>query len=313
MILPKDPAAKKILIVGDFVADGLAWGLNQELANEPKLTVINRSNSGSGLVQQDSYDWNKTLPELLNKETPDVVVVALGSNDRQQLRQGNERFAIRSSEWEKAYLARVDGLVETLKVFGRPFFWVGAPPVRNDAASADLAYLDTLFKVRVEAAGGSFVDIWNGFADPSGIFLSAGPDAEGRVRPLRMGDGINFTPAGQTKLGFFLQRELQLKNIIGGGAMQLSPSANQEDRIEIGPDGKKVLVGPIISLTDPVPTSATLEGGSDAPAPVPSPNSVQFKVLVKGDVTPPAPGRVDDFVWPSDAAPATTAVPPSLR
>jgi hypothetical protein len=310
VILPKDPAAKKILIVGDYVADSLAWGLDQELANEPKLAVINRSNAGSGLVRQDYYDWNKTLPELLNQEKPDVVVVALGSNDRQQLRQGNERFAIRSAEWEKAYLARVDSLVETLKVFGRPFFWVGAPPVRNEAVSADMAYLDTLFKVRVEAAGGSFVDIWNGFADPSGTFLSTGADAEGRVRPLRTGDGINFTPAGQMKLGFFLQRDLQLKAGIGVGATELAPSASQESRIEVGPDGKKVLVGPVISLTDPLPTSARLAGGTDGP--MPSPDSVQFKVLVKGEVPPTVRGRVDDYVWPSGPAPATTAMSSAL-
>ncbi len=305
VIQPKDADAKKILVVGDYVGGGLAWGLEQELADETKLAVVDRSNSGSGLIRPDFYDWNKSLPEILNREKPDIVIVALGSNDRQQLRVGNERFAIRSDEWEKGYLARVDGLVETLKVYGRPFFWVGAPPVRNEAISADMAYLNGLFKAHVEAGGGSFVDIWNGFADANGAFISAGPDAEGQVRPLRTGDGINFTRAGRVKLGFFVQRDLRRKTGVGVGAIDLAPSKSQASHIEVGPDGKKILVGPVISLTDPLPTTATLAGGPDNP--VPAPQSAQFKVIVKGETPATVAGRVDDYVWP--AAPTGTTAP----
>ena len=67
--------------------------------------------------------------------------------------------------------------------------------------------------------------------------------------------------------------------------------------VEIGPDGKKRLVGPVISLSDPQPgANATLAGG-DAVTP-PGPDSLQYKLVVKGDALPGPTGRVDDFTWP---------------
>src|SRR5262249_1314898 len=123
-VKPKDPKARKVLVVGDFLAGGLAWGLSQEFAEEPRLAVVDKSKDLSGLVRDDFFDWNKSLPDILNSEKPDLVVVLLGANDRQQMRIDGQRIAIGSDTWETTYTKRVEGLVDTLKVYGRPFFWM---------------------------------------------------------------------------------------------------------------------------------------------------------------------------------------------
>jgi hypothetical protein len=317
---PKDPKARKILVIGDFDAGGLAWGLDQTLANEPKLAVVDKSNDASGFVRIDRFDWNKQLTEILNTEKPDIVVGMFGSNDRQQMKISNQRLAIRSDSWEKTYVERVDGMVDTLKVYGRPFFWVSAPPVRTPDISGDMAYLNGLYKARVESAGGTFVDIWNGFTDEDGKYIASGPDIDGQTRALRTPDGVNFTRAGRLKLAFYVEREVRRKTGTGLGAMDLVASTSNQSQIEIGPDGKKRLVGPVISLSDPLPgASDTLAG---APEPVvyepttgeikaapsqsaagakaaPAPNeSVRERVIVKGESVPSIAGRVDDFAWP---------------
>ena len=51
-IQPKAPDARKILIVGDFVAGGVAWGLEQAFAEEPKLTVIDKSKAKLRALQE---------------------------------------------------------------------------------------------------------------------------------------------------------------------------------------------------------------------------------------------------------------------
>lgn len=303
-IQPKDPKARKILVIGDFIAGGLAWGLDQQLANEPKLAVIDKSNDGSGLVRADAVDWNKTLPEVLNSEKPDFVVVALGTNDRQQMKTGNERFPVRSTPWEKTYTQRIDGMVDTLKVYGKPFFWVSAPPVRTSGASDDMAYLNGLYKPRVEAAGGSFVDIWIGFTNAGGQFISTGPDLDGQVRQLRTSDGINFTRAGRLKLAFYVEREMRQKTGVGVGLVDLLPATSQSATIEVGPDGKKRLVGPVMSLSDPIPGAGdTLAGGSSDATPAAAGDSARFRMVVKGEALPAVSGRVDDFAWPGGGAP----------
>ncbi len=309
-VTPKDEKARKILVVGDFVAGGLAWGLDQTFADEPKIAVIDKSNNASGLVRDDYYDWNKDLPAILNQLKPDVVIVEIGSNDRQQIRTG--RLTLHSDAWEKAYVARIASMADTLKVFGRPFFWVSAPPMRSSAASRDMTYFNGLFKPVVTKDGGHFIDIWNGFTDDNGNYTSSGPDVDGQLRALRNSDGINFTRAGRLKLAFYVEREIRKQTGIGSGSVDLATSASQTNQIEIGPDGVKRLVGPVISLTDPPPgANRTLVGGADNADGKMAANTPQYRLIVQGAVPPPVAGRADDFSWPprQRAAAATTAAP----
>jgi uncharacterized protein len=316
-VVEKAPDARKILVVGDFVAGGLAWGLDQMFAEEPKLAVVERSNGSSGLVRDDYYDWNGELLGILNEEKPDIVVVALGSNDRQQIRTATGRLAPRSEPWQQEYVARIRTMAETLKVYGRPFFWMGAPPMRQSSALRDMAYLNELYPPPVTAAGGHFVDIWGGFTNEEGKYISSGPDVEGQLRGLRSGDGINFTRAGRLKLAFYVEREIRRQTGIGAGAVDLLASTDQQSQIEVGPDGVKRLVGPVISLSDPLPgASNALVGGPDQlPPPATEEETPQELMIVKGAALPVVGGRADDFTWPpkprsAPAAPGAEASEP---
>ena len=123
------------------------------------------------------------------------------------------------------------------------------------------------------------------------------------------------------KLAFYAEREVRRKTGLGAGAVDLLSSASQQTQIEIGPDGKKQLVGPVISLTDPLPGgSDALAGGPSptppaaaAPAPAP-PDTPQTTMIDKGDALPSIAGRADDYVWPPRPAevppPVAEVVPP---
>jgi len=296
-VQPKDPDARKLLVVGDFVAGGLAWGLEQRFAEEPKIVVIDKSKGNSGLVRADRYDWNAALLDTLNEVQPDLIVLAFGANDRQQLRDDGERHPLRSDVWVATYTQRITGIIDTLKVYGRPFFWMGAPPMRKTAASSDMAYLNSLYKPRVKAGHGYFVDIWNGFSNADSAYVASGPDVEGQVRQLRTRDGINFTRAGHLKLAFYVEREIRRRTGFGRGHIGLLAAVTQGNQIEIAPDGTKILVGPIISLNDPMPGLSTdLAGGTSASEP--KVDSLQYRLIVRGELLPDVPGRVDDFTWP---------------
>jgi len=296
-VLPKELDASKILVIGDFIAGGLAWGLERAFADEPRLTVIDKSNGNSGLVRVDYYDWDGELLSTLNALQPDLIVLVLGANDRQKMRVGDERFEIRSPAWAAAYTERIANVVRTLKVYGRQFLWVGVPPMRKSSASSDMAYLNGLFKPLVQGGDGYFVDIWNGFTDEAGRFVTSGPDVEGQVRQLRTGDGINFTRAGRLKLAFYVERAIRRQTGFGSGGIDLLATVTQGNQIEIGPDGTMHLVGPIISLNDPLPgSSRNLAGGEVASTP--DAESLQFKAIVRGEALPEVAGRVDDFSWP---------------
>ena len=174
-----------------------------------------------------------------------------------------------------------------------------------------MAYLNEFYKPPVEEAGGHFIDIWNGFTNEDGRYISSGPDVDGQLRALRAGDGINFTRAGRLKLAFYVEREIRRQTGIGTGAVDLLASTNQTNQIEIGPDGQKRLVGPVISLSDPLPgASDALAGGPDVAVANAKGDTPQVLMVVKGEALPTVAGRADDFTWPprprTAIEPATT-------
>ncbi|MCB1489146.1 MAG: DUF459 domain-containing protein [Bauldia sp.] len=328
-VVEKDENAHKILIVGDYLASGLAWGLDQALAKETKLAVVERTDGSSGLVAKDDFDWNQKILGILNEESPDVVVVALGANDRKEIAAGEETYPVGSEKWEEIYSQRVAGLVDTLNIYGRPFFWVSLPPLRGTEATADMAYFNGLYKPAVEKAGGHYVDLWNGFTNASGQFITSGPDIDGQVKALRTRDGVNYTSAGKLKLAYYVERDIRRETGFGAGAIDILASVTLSSTIEIGPDGKKRLVGPVLSLADPLP------GGSGELAGEPDPvifdpvsgkaltlpklddeplakedETPQYRLIVKGEAPPTVVGRIDDFAWPPSSRESPVFIAP---
>ncbi len=316
-VQPKEETALRILVVGDFVAGAVARGLDQTFAEETRVAIMNRANGNSGLVRDDYYDWRGLLPDILNEEQPDVVVVAIGSNDRQQIKQDGKRYAPLSSDWEQAYAGRIREIAQTLEVYGRPFFWVGTAPMRSASFSRDMAYFNGLYKPAVVELGGYFIDIWNGFANEDGRFVSSGPDVDGNLRALRTKDGINFTRAGRLKLAFYVDREMKRQIGFGTGASDVLLLSSPTSQIEIGPDGEKRLVGPIISLSGPRPGARDELAGepeamalSVAEGEEPSPQQL---LIIEGQSPEIVGGRVDDHSWPPNSREPLPATPVSTN
>jgi hypothetical protein len=76
----------KVLVLGDGMADWLAYGLERAYAEQPEMGVIRKVKSTSGLIQYQPKgppaDWAAAARDILAGEKPAVVVVMLGLNDR---------------------------------------------------------------------------------------------------------------------------------------------------------------------------------------------------------------------------------------
>jgi uncharacterized protein len=86
--------------------------------------------------------------------------------------------------------------------------WVGLPAVRGAKATADMLFLDSLYRDAAGRGGVTYVDVWDGFVDEAGRFRQEGPDFEGQIRRLRSDDGVYFTRAGARKLAHYVEREI---------------------------------------------------------------------------------------------------------
>lgn len=205
-----DTARTKIAVVGDSLADALASGMEADPSLKAELLIRAKTVSASGLVRDDFHDWPKAIAGLI-AENPGLaaLVVMVGLNDKQVIRAGEATLEPLGDPWREAYRKRIDAVIQAAQVARVPLIWVGMPIVRAPKLAADLAEFNDMVRDRVTASGESYVDIFDGFADQSGNFTATGPDVIGDIVRLRGPDGIHFTPAGQRKLAFFVEKPLR--------------------------------------------------------------------------------------------------------
>jgi len=80
------PPASTVMVIGDTMADWLAYGLEEALSDSPEIGVARFIRPASGLIRydakNDSLEWSGMLKDVLATEKPSAIVIMLGLNDR---------------------------------------------------------------------------------------------------------------------------------------------------------------------------------------------------------------------------------------
>lgn len=298
--LPSEKAldAKTILVVGDFMAGSIAEGIDAAFLSETGVKVVEKANGSSGFIRDDYYNWPQSIIALNAENKPSVIVVMIGSNDRQQLRLNGKSELVRSPAWTAAYQSRVAQFSTTLKSLGVPVVWVGLPPFKSTQMSADYLAFNDIYRRETENIGGTFVDIWEGFVDDQGAFTINGFDYTGQPAKLRGSDGINLATAGKRKIAFFAEKAIRaaLGNVVQPVVVTaLGPFALPGPVRPAAPDVTAITRLAPISLFDPAFDGDTeLLGGSTPTARQKSASSANA-LYEEGKLPDAKPGRVDDF------------------
>src|SRR6202790_2507302 len=82
---------RHILVLGDAMADWLAYGLEEAYSEQPDMGVTRKHKTVSGLIRYqpkgDPADWAAAAKGVLAAANPDAIVVMLGLNDRMPMRE----------------------------------------------------------------------------------------------------------------------------------------------------------------------------------------------------------------------------------
>ncbi|MEO1398363.1 MAG: DUF459 domain-containing protein [Pseudomonadota bacterium] len=339
----KTEDAKRVLVIGGFMANNMARGLVDAMADVPNVVVLDRSNGRSGFVRTRIVNWPEALPALIEKSKADYIVAMVGANDRQSMRVDGKRWKRRTKVWDEEYQKRVAAFGEALKATGLPHSWVGLPPVRYKSLNTDYLVFNEWYGKSADPLRGKFVDIWDGFTDAEGVYSRSGPDVNGQIKLLRLKDGMNFTRAGRQRLAFYV--EADIKRTLGAstgtavafGGADIDAARAAEAAYDPVKTGKTV----VLRLNDPaidggvtlagakpdVPGRVPIANASVSKSSVPVPSVAQGKdrpaggsgeggpasttaslhtVLSRGGSTGVV-GRVDDFSWPPADLPLPSA------
>ena len=147
--------AETVLVIGDFLAGGLADGFEEAFTDSPGVRVVDASSGSSGLVRDDYYDWPATLPGLIEEHEPRVVAIQLGANDGQPLSVNGRVLPERSDEWTATYAERAERLAAIVEGSGAELVWVGAPAFRSRAMTADVGHVQRALRRRRREGGGA--------------------------------------------------------------------------------------------------------------------------------------------------------------
>jgi uncharacterized protein len=321
--VPSVAATTFVHVIGDSLSDLLAQGLKEQLVERPDVGIIRRGRASSGLVRDDYHDWNKVLRDIVSgTDKVDVLVVMIGSNDRQVMRDETGSHEFMSERWREIYTKRIDDLLSIARDKRIPLAWVGMPVMQSTRLTGDMLAINEIARDRVNKGGFAYVDIWEGFANEQGQYALVGPDVNGETVRLRMSDGVHFTKAGARKLGFFAGRDvarlLAVDRPAGVEVAALPPDLSDELKRNAAvqpslptfvlPDALPVpviirerpLVGILTALTSaPVSPGGQLMRGRVL-QPVSEMTLLIDQALAQGRLPPPKPGRTDDFRWPRD-------------
>src|ERR1700756_5071909 len=127
---------RHILVLGDAMADWLAYGLEEAYAEQPDIGVIRRHRTISGLIKYqpkgDPADWAAAAKGILATEKADAIVVMLGLDDRVAIREpATEKSDSKSSD-KKTDKKDAKAKPDAKPADGKP----GAKPVRGTDAAA---------------------------------------------------------------------------------------------------------------------------------------------------------------------------------
>jgi uncharacterized protein len=376
---------RSVVVLGDAMADWLAYGLEDAFSETPEIGIIRKHRTVSGLIRYQPRgapeDWVAAARDILANEKPSAILIMLGLNDRQAIREQvpnpnakgaakpdapkdatkpegqqakpegqqakpegestetaqvpddeqEEQPAVvaperatrsagglhefRTEKWIELYRKKIADMIAVAKGKGVPVLWVGLPAIRGQRSTADVLFLDGLYREEASKAGITYVDVWDGFVDERGAFLNSGPDVEGQTRRLRSQDGVYFTRPGARKLAHYTERELTrlFQNRLTPVALP-SDAGTPDVAARPGVPAPRPLAGPIVPLTaSSVNNDQLLGGAGSRPVFV---DATTARILVKGEPLPAPAGRADDFAWPrrdvgtADTLPLTEAAAP---
>ncbi|HVU43500.1 MAG TPA: SGNH family hydrolase [Xanthobacteraceae bacterium] len=87
----ENPPSSTVVVVGDSMADWLAYGLEEIYADNQQIGVTRNVRQYSGLVRyeprNETLQWPQAIKDALAAEKPTAIVVMLGLNDRTALRE----------------------------------------------------------------------------------------------------------------------------------------------------------------------------------------------------------------------------------
>ena len=195
-----------VLMMGDSMMRLLGLALEKELKAVGVQSAVSFSSLASGLARLDAFDWFAKADALMKEYKPATVVVTLGANDRQALKDMTGRVvAVGTPEWEKEYALRLGHIMDDiLKGGAKRIIWLLLPDMREPVQQEYAQLVNTLFakEAAVESRKDKIVLFNMGplLTRRPGTFSLYVMAPDGAALTVRDTDGVHLTNPGAKRV-----------------------------------------------------------------------------------------------------------------
>ena len=178
---------------GDSMSGGPVYGFRQLIADDERFRFTEDIIKSTGIVTDWYFDWVEYMTTEVADGPFDVIVLAMGANDKQRFRGHPERPG--EPEWAERYQSGVAELVSAAVRPGRLVIWVGLPPLGTAYLSNLPGIVNPLAAAAVgEFEGAIFVDTYDTLSIDGRYVFRLGSDHGNRR--IRTQDGVHYTLYG---------------------------------------------------------------------------------------------------------------------
>jgi hypothetical protein len=198
----------KLLLVGDSLGNNLGYGMIPQLSGYKTLKFVLRAKASTGLSNSWFYNWETNLKSYLRTEKPNIVVVFLGANDRQNMRVGGQILTFGTSKWQAAYGASVARMTKLSTDAGAYVLWVGLPNCKPYNHNKGMELITSIDAKTVSLnPGARYIPLKALTSGANGTYTQY-QYVNGSRQKTRGDDGIHFTANGQDVIGTFAVNRL---------------------------------------------------------------------------------------------------------
>jgi hypothetical protein len=183
----------KILVLGDSLSTFVGQQMAAQLADSKLADVKSVWRNGTGLTNPAFYNWEAGARSAIRDEQPDVVVMLVGGNERNQMTLRGKPLLPGTAEWEAEYERRARVVMRAMMQEGvQRVFWSGPPTARDPEWNAVYSDVnDALARAAQAVPGVTYVDLYD---EDVPFAMEATIDGERVV--ARQRDGIHWTYPG---------------------------------------------------------------------------------------------------------------------
>jgi len=195
-----------VLMIGDSMMRLLGIALEKELKAANVQPATSFSSLGSGLARMDAFDWFAKVQSLMAEHKPATVIVTLGANDRQTLKDAAGRVVpFGTPEWEAEYSLRIGRIMDEIDKGGAArVIWLLLPDMKEPVHQEYAQLVNAIAKkeATVDARKDKFVlfDMAPLLSRKPGTFSMYMMAPNGSALTVRDVDGVHVTSVGAQRV-----------------------------------------------------------------------------------------------------------------